>query len=254
MFILFAMIAGLTSPCKLQLSASASDITCGQRAVLQAHYQGGCPPYQLYLNDSLVAAVTVAQDISIPGLRHGHHQLRLVDGNNCEDHRTIHIDEPPSLQVSATTETGKQGAGSVQLSIAGGLPPYQIEWHGRSERNRKLTELTAGHYTATITDRAGCSHSITAIVPEAPPERNEEKPQPLPLIEETETVQRHSPKPVQQEAAPPAPAGAARASSSKKKRRTLRQWMKPPRFLCPRRKCHKPRRRGRSRRVRCPFD
>ena len=63
-----------------------------------------------------------------------------------------------------TCNGGNNGAASLQVS--GGTPPYVVQWnHGAT--GTQINNLTAGTYTATITDASGCTttRSITINQP-----------------------------------------------------------------------------------------
>ena len=53
--------------------------------------------------------------------------------------------------------------GSIELFMAGGTPPYSYTWVS-GQNTALITGLTAGSYSCTVTDAAGCSHANNPII------------------------------------------------------------------------------------------
>jgi hypothetical protein len=56
--------------------------------------------------------------------------------------------------------------GVASVSVSGGVPPYEYEWNTTST-DTMITSLTAGNYTVTVTDSAGCV-TVKQITVESP--------------------------------------------------------------------------------------
>jgi|GEM_PF-5853900 len=97
----------------------------------------------------------------------GRYSRTFQSTQSCDS--TVHIDLQvvEEIQASATVEPScfQQNTGEITLSIAGGLPPYTIEWEdGSIGRNRSA--LVKGNYAYTILDDFGCSYAGQIEVPE----------------------------------------------------------------------------------------
>ena len=115
------------------------------------------------------AVVSESQDIA--NLEAGHYQFEITDRNNCAHTETYEITEPSApltAQVVAAEPVSCPGAadGRVALQIAGGTPPYAVNWEGVF-LGRTLEDLPAGTYTADVRDANGCLATVSAEV-EAP--------------------------------------------------------------------------------------
>ena len=80
---------------------------------------------------------------------------------------TVVIPGPQPIQSSVgsishvTCNGGNNGAASIQIS--GGTPPYTVQWsHGAI--GTQINNLSAGTYTATITDASGCTTTRTVTI------------------------------------------------------------------------------------------
>lgn len=81
---------------------------------------------------------------------------------------TDHITVNPNPTAS-TTSTGENlwagGAnGTATATASGGTPPYTITWSPGNSSGETITGLTAGNYTATVTDANGCTATSTVTV------------------------------------------------------------------------------------------
>ena len=96
------------------------------------------------------------QDLS--SLISGNYELTVTDELGCSKTASVMIEQPSEVRVAVTkTDVSCYGEadGSIALAVSGGVAPYTISWsnfaNGFSQNN-----LTAGTYTATITDANAC--------------------------------------------------------------------------------------------------
>lgn len=92
--------------------------------------------------------------------------ITATDNVGCTGTTTVTITEYPVL--SATTTSTASGCtsntGSASVNPTGGLAPYQFVWSPTGGTNASATGLSAGTYTVTVTDAAGCSITESIIV------------------------------------------------------------------------------------------
>ncbi|MEM7367874.1 MAG: T9SS type A sorting domain-containing protein [Bacteroidota bacterium] len=76
-----------------------------------------------------------------------------------------------NLFVDVEPQLGFNGLGSIDLTISGGLPPYDISWN-TGDSTEDLQDLQQGVYSATVTDASGCLSQVSAEVTFEVPDAN----------------------------------------------------------------------------------
>ena len=126
---------------------------------------------------------TTVPSITFPFLPSQNYTILLVDsiswyatnpnGTNpasIYDSTSISLTEPPPITVSESIINATNVLtfdGSIDISVAGGTPPYSYLWSGSnsySSTNEDITNLQSGIYNYTVTDANGCSYSDTYTV------------------------------------------------------------------------------------------
>ncbi|MEM6724632.1 MAG: SprB repeat-containing protein, partial [Bacteroidota bacterium] len=138
-----------------------------QDGTADAMVSGGTPPYS-YLWASGATNAT-AND-----LFGGNQNVLVLDANGCDQLINFFVFEPPALIADATVtddiSCNGNADGAISLTASGGTPSYSFSWsNGGTVQNP--VGLTAGDYSVTVEDQAGCKAFDAAQVQE-----------PLPLI------------------------------------------------------------------------
>lgn len=109
---------------------------------------------------------------NVSGLGAGTYSVLVTDAWGCDTLLSTAILEPPVLAVSQLNVTGVSchggGNGAVSLGIQGGTPGYSVEW-SNGQAGTGMNNLTAGTYTASITDAQGCATEAVAVVDQPGP-------------------------------------------------------------------------------------
>ena len=103
---------------------------------------------------------------NITNLIAGTYTVEITDALGCFISQNITISEPSDLEITYTkTDVSCYGEndGSIDISVSGGEPPYQIEWSNLAN-GFSQTNLSADTYTATITDSNDCEKSISITI------------------------------------------------------------------------------------------
>ncbi len=153
----------ITEPVAINLSVSSSQASCGNAngsATVLAN--GGTGAYQYLWSNGAVTA-------SAPSLSAGTYSVTVTDANGCSNNVSIAVTQPSSLNVTpastdVTCYNGNDGTASV--SVSGGSAPYNYLWSNGNVTNA-VNNLSAGNYTATVTDGTGCSFASTFTIQQA---------------------------------------------------------------------------------------
>lgn len=160
----------ITEPPILTLAlANQTNILCfgASTGSIEVNVAGGTPSYNFAWSGPN-GFTSAAQNLAnIPA---GTYNLILTDNAGCIQNLTVTLTQPTEIIITATTTQiecfGDNGA-SITVAVAGGNPPYQIQWSNLGTGFFQ-DNLSAGDYTITITDASNCIKTLTVNIPEAP--------------------------------------------------------------------------------------
>ncbi len=104
---------------------------------------------------------------SVTNLSAGTYSVLVSDANNCTSTIPFTISQPTELISSAgSTNVNCFGGanGTATIAGSGGTIPYQYLWTHNNSTNATSSNLTAGNYSAIITDANGCTSSSSVII------------------------------------------------------------------------------------------
>lgn len=169
----------LSAPSPLQATAVLSDaghgfqVGCsGTDGAIALSVSGGSPAYQFAWS----GPAGYASQLEDPqGLVAGGYQVTITDGNGCALVRSYSLTGAVPFSLSgAVTSNECSGTvdGEVDLTIAGGVAPFTIQWTGPSgfaSQSEDLTGLASGIYEVKVQDAMGCVAGYTAEIIAAAP-------------------------------------------------------------------------------------
>jgi gliding motility-associated-like protein len=123
---------------------------------------GGSGNYSyLWSDGSTTSCITVLVD--------GEYCVTITDGSGCTTQVCVTVDTQSPLTIEATSNNSICGLcnGSIDITIAGGLPAYTISW-SNGPSSEDLTNLCAGIYTVTVTDQLGCTQTLSLEIFDTP--------------------------------------------------------------------------------------
>ena len=142
----------------------------GQDGGIELISFGGTPPY-LYQweNNGVWTSDNTLTNISI-----GLYNVILEDGNGCQTSLDIQVDELElalELDGSISPSCFSLADGSIEITIANGLPPFQYDFNdGNGFQNSNIkTDIGAGTYIIDVIDANGCVGQFEIVVSEPPP-------------------------------------------------------------------------------------
>ncbi|SHH63274.1 T9SS type A sorting domain-containing protein [Flavobacterium defluvii] len=155
----------ITEPAILSATVAQTNVTCNglNNGTATVTTSGGTAPYTYSWSPSGGTTATAS------GLSPGTYTATITDANGCTTTQTTTITEPSALAVtpSHTNVSCNSGAnGTATVSVSGGTPGYTYSWAPYGGTSATATGLTAGTYTATITDANGCIATETFIITE----------------------------------------------------------------------------------------
>ena len=145
-----------SSPLSLALD-SVSAATCGrQNGWAAVSVSGGSAPFSFDWGSG-PSGDTAGQ------LSAGAHSVKVTDGNGCTDSLSFQVPNQGGLSVVLDSSQNPSCPGSAdgfaQLSILGGMPPYQVFWKN-GDTSLSTHTLAAGGVFATVLDANGCRDSL----------------------------------------------------------------------------------------------
>ncbi|MBL0247893.1 MAG: choice-of-anchor L domain-containing protein [Chitinophagales bacterium] len=138
-----------------------TDEACGQtNGQIEVKVTGGLEPYTYQWADNILLNTNTRTNLSA-----GVYNLTVTDAFGCSDIKTFTLNNslPPTVSVATTPSSCGQADGTTNLSVTGGLTPYNYAWdNGQNSAN--LSGLKAGTYVVTVTDAAGCQTIVSADI------------------------------------------------------------------------------------------
>ncbi len=156
----------ITEPTAIVLNTSSTNATCGNNdGSASVTASGGSGSYTYQWNDPANQTTATANNLSS-----GTYEVTVTDGNGCSNTiaETVQNSNGPSISIVNINDASCFGAddGSAEVSVSGGTPPYTYSWTPNTSTSEIASNLSAGDYTVTVTDDAGCFNDLQITVNE----------------------------------------------------------------------------------------
>ncbi|MCC6721587.1 MAG: M4 family metallopeptidase [Bacteroidia bacterium] len=151
-------------------SKTRVDVYCNGNATgsIDLTVTGGTTPYSYSWTatggGSVPSGQSTNQDLN--SLIDGYYFVTVTDANGCTINDSSVIKEPTKLVISnVVTHVNCFGGndGAINLTVSGGITPYTYNW-SNSATTEDISNLTAGSYSVTVTDKNGCTINDAGIV------------------------------------------------------------------------------------------
>lgn len=134
---------------------------------ITSQVSGGVGPYTYTWSASSIHTSTIG------GLLPGNYTLQIMDSYQCIETLTTNLINVPGPTLSLVTTVNDScfggNNGLATININQGTAPYTTSWLPYGGNTTTATLLTAGVYTANVTDDRGCLNTITASILEPSP-------------------------------------------------------------------------------------
>lgn len=153
----------VTQPAVVSLSTSTTATSCGGiNGTATVTASGGTAPYTYRWN-------TGATTASISNLAAGSFTVTVTDNNGCTATATITVAASANLSVSITgINAACDGSnGSATATVTGGVAPFTYAWSSGAT-TATLSNIGAGVYSITVTDRNGCRGTASVTITSSP--------------------------------------------------------------------------------------
>lgn len=161
-----AVTITISEPAQLQNTFSnVNQTSCSSpTGSATANASGGIAPYSYsWSNGQTTAGVT--------GLAAGAYTVTIADSNNCVITDVVNITavNGPIANISSQSNNpcNGQSVGTASVSVSGGTPNYTYNW-SNGQTGAQVSNLSAGNYSVTITDAAGCTYTLSVTITEPP--------------------------------------------------------------------------------------
>jgi hypothetical protein len=144
------------------LTPSVTNILCngGTTGSITLGVSGGTPPITYFWSNG-----ATTQNIS--NLSVGTYSVIATDNFGCVGAAFGNVTQPNPLQLDGTKTNVNcfgESTGTINLSVSGGTPGYTVTWSDGPSTSFARTGLTAGTYTAYVSDVNSCIDSITLVI------------------------------------------------------------------------------------------
>jgi len=162
------------SGCSLTASFDSSPPRCqgSTNGTIGVLINGGSPPFFYDWSNNAYDGLN-----QLSMLAEGSYSVTITDGNGCTAALSTQLTAPPLLVINCSLLQPATGPfisnGRIQVSIAGGTAPYQINLLGTGSQtqqvaqpgNASLNDLLPGDYIVKVTDANGCESSCELSIP-----------------------------------------------------------------------------------------
>lgn len=149
----------VNGPAPINFSFMANGVDCGNAGTLQLNVQGGTAPYTYnWSNGETTAALSNVLDGET-------YSVTVTDASGCTYNESYTISANPALTINVDNIVNESSdfAGSIDVSVSGGVGPYYIVWN-TGDTTASINNLVSGQYEVTVYDQVGCSTSQTITV------------------------------------------------------------------------------------------
>lgn len=143
------------------VTTKVTDTTCGidNGSVIVSKTTGGQEPFDYVLGPYQYMGMNT-ESVIFTNIPAGQYKLAVTDATGCTQTQQVNVASSPTLDFTLYPEScGSGNEGSLTAFITSGTPPFTYNWSENVPGNPQqitVQNLTAGTYTLSILDDAGC--------------------------------------------------------------------------------------------------
>ena len=144
----------------IQLGKQLPTCSDNNDGIVFATITGGKAPYTYQWSNGSIAK-------NLMNIGQGDYSLVVTDIDGCQSAAQISVEAPAPINVLLTPQSYcSESIADVKATVTGGTAPYTYQWNFGAT-TAEVKNLTAGTYSVTVTDEAGCQSTevITLDVP-----------------------------------------------------------------------------------------
>ena len=169
----YTNVYDLSSQSLFTITTSITGTTCGNNngAITITKSTGGTAPFIFSIQDNLgnnnqSSSNTSLSSFTFNNLASGSYIGLVEDSKGCEEYVYFDIDDSENVYfILIPTDSTTGSNGQILANIFQGTPPFTLTWSSNvnNQTGTTVTNLSAGTYTLTVQDSAGCvlSNSVT---------------------------------------------------------------------------------------------
>ena len=160
---LSALSFNCTTPAPLTVTSSTNLAACNCNGSATINANGSIGPYTYSWMPSGGNSSTATN------LCPGQYTVNITSSIGCSETHTLNIGTVPTMTVNSFSQdvSCNGGAnGNASISITGGTSPYSVVWSPAGGTNTTASGLSAGNYTASVSDAGGCTENISVSISE----------------------------------------------------------------------------------------
>jgi gliding motility-associated-like protein len=160
----------IDSSSAIDVQLSHTDILCAADSTGSANaiVTGGTSPY----TSQWTTNTQTFKEKFISKLVAGTYNFDVQDATGCDVRSSVIIRQPEPLKIlfNEIASYCDQSNGSANAIVNGGVSPYTFLWSPHNNATPAITNVAAGNYSLTVTDKNNCSvTSLATILNERPP-------------------------------------------------------------------------------------
>lgn len=155
---------------KFTISTSVTGTTCNQNngSVTVSTSTGYTLPLDFSVDGIQNVIDTNMTAVTFNNLSAGNHVVTVTDATGCAQTQTIFVSKGDLVDFSLySVSCGNGNSGQITAFITSGTPPFTFNWSNNVPSNPQqiqVSGLTAGTYSLSIVDSAGCSLSRSTTI------------------------------------------------------------------------------------------